>query len=80
MESIKIEEDGVTVEITLERLYDVVGNELILNSADPNDFGYLAALALECRHKGDYTMVEALKEFSGSLSSEQKEELREVLG
>jgi hypothetical protein len=79
MESITVEADGMTVEITLERLYDVVGNELILNSEDPDNFGYLAALALECYHKGDYTFVRMFDEFSGVLSDEQREELIEVL-
>lgn len=80
MESINLtpEDSEVTVDVSIERLYDELGRQGILgDNVERAEFFYLAALALECREDESYDIQDTLIEFirnSGELEHVSMEE------
>lgn len=56
-------EIGVEADITTKELAEFVGDQMILGDAGEPDFGYLAALALDCESNHDYDVTDTLMEF-----------------
>ena len=72
METIEVvtDEDGVSLEISLTALADMVGEQKILRpDKSIRPFGYLAALALETAERNDYDIERTLMEFIRNSSS-----------
>lgn len=86
MKSIDIapDDDGITVEVSIEQLWEELGEQGILgDDVDEPDFFYLAALALECYEDDDYTPSDVVLEFiehsDRPITTNELATIREVL-
>lgn len=72
----------LTVEVSLERLHEELGEQGILNEDEEHpEFFYLSALALECYEDDNYPIDKVLMEFirnSGSLEHVTPEAADEI--
>lgn len=86
MESLDIapSDEELTVEVSIERLCEELGEQGILGQDEGSEYFYLASLALECHDRDDYSIEDVLVEFiiterGAELSEEELEEIKEIL-